>query len=130
MAERLVFADPIAVAVLRLAGLVENISTEASGADSQLPAARVTVVSDLDVNAPWSTPTVQVDVWAEDASVAGQLATDLATFCLNFTARDVDDAYVSGVWLESRPRPFPDNDTHAARYLFEFGLRIHPEESK
>lgn len=101
----------------------QRVSTRSYGAATQLPAARVTVVTSGDPSAPVALAVAQVDVWAASEGVAGQLATDLATYWLRILGGPLDEVYVEGAWVESFPRPFDDNPS-VYRYLLELGLAI------
>ncbi len=125
---RRVFPAPVFIALLLESGLCDNVSTNDSGATSQLPAVRVTTIT-TPVADVGQDVVAQVDVWADDESAAGDLAAALATYWDSLLSGTAADAYVSGVRLESEPRPFTlDNDT-APRYLFDVGARIYPQEN-
>ncbi len=126
---RRVFPAPVFIALLRASGVVSNVSTNDARASSQLPAVRVTVTN-TPVADVGQDVVAQVDVWADDEGTAGDLAAELATYWDSLLSGTVADAYVSGVRIESEPRPFTlDNDT-APRYLFDVGARIYPQDQE
>lgn len=102
-----------------------NVSTQ-SRAAGPYPAVRVSYLYDRTPSAPFVTAVAQIDVWHPDDLVAGDLAFDIANRWPGVRGT-LDGAFVSGAWVQNSPRPFPDPDTSAARYLLEVGLTISEE---
>ena len=124
------FPTPHAVALLVGTGIVgTNVDTQSRGAATQLPGARVTLLTDTDPDAPWVRAVFQVDVWATTDAAAGRLAWDLANAYDRIPAGDATaTTYRESAWVISWPRPINDPDTTAARYLFEVGLVLSTQE--
>lgn len=124
--DRVVDVEPIFVSVLEEGGWDPSTGTQGTG---PLPATRVTFIGDRAPNDPWTDAVAQIDVWADSPDAAGAEAASIATFWGTILRGDVDDAYISGAWIVTEPRSFPDPATDVPRYLMEVALRIHPKES-
>lgn len=120
------YPDPVVIALLaELPGLDEIGGRISTSLDSTLPALRVTKVADYEPpTSAEATPLYQVEVWAHDELVAGDLAWRLAQSWPTGTAETVLTALVHGRWTESNPFPSLDTETLTPRYLVTLGIRL------
>lgn len=121
-----VFPTPVFIRLLLDMDLFgESVSTNGAGAPEQFPAARVLLLNDRTPQQPWTTAVAQVDVYGDDELATGDLAFVVAERWRTGILPGVyAGSRVERGWVESLPRPFPDPETHAARYLMELGLVI------
>lgn len=101
--------------------------------DPQLPAARVALVGDQDAISDWeAAPMYQVEVWAEDALDAEQIAWDLRNAWPAAAKQLFGSAVVHGRWVVQNPLLLParmtaedaDEDTGLARYALTVAFRL------
>lgn len=120
------YPDPVFVSVLAgLPGFDELDGRVSTYLDSVLPAVRVTKVSDLEASTrEEATPIYQVEIWADEEFVAGDLAWRLTAAWPSSTATVAGAALVHGRWVETNPFPQPDAETEKPRYLLNLGIRL------
>jgi hypothetical protein len=121
------FPDPVMVALLaRTTDVVDVAGGRVSTVlDSVLPALRVTKVSDYErATAEEASPIYQVEVWADDELVAGDLAWRLFNAWPSAHAEHLLGALVHGRFSDSSPFSSPDPETESPRYLVALGIRL------
>lgn len=121
------FPDPVVIALLSANADVLDVAggRVSTVLDANLPALRVTKVADYEPpTSAEATPLYQVEVWAHDELVAGDLAWRLAQSWPTGTAETVLTALVHGRWTESNPFPSLDTETLTPRYLVTLGIRL------
>ena len=72
----------------------------------------------------WVRATVQVECWATDQLVAGQLAFTVRQRWPLLRGNLDADTHVVGCWVESDPTFLPDPDSDRPRYLLTVGLTM------
>ena len=116
--------DAAAIALLRtLPGVTALTSTRIS--TDYLPGAasiRVTLLPGGQAEQELWRASLQIECWAADQIVAGQLATAVRTSWR--TVRGGVDAttWCAGAWVESNPTWLPDPDSDRPRYVLTVGL--------
>lgn len=120
------YPDPVVIALLaELPGLDEIGGRISTSLDSTLPALRVTKVADLEPpTSEEATPIFQVEIWADDEFVAGDLAWRLKDIWPFSVPTVVGSALVHGRWVEASPFPQPDSETEKPRFLISLGIRL------
>lgn len=121
------YPDPVLVKVLAGLPVVADVAggRVSTVLDANLPALRVTKVTDREPpTAEEATPIYQVEVWADDELVAGDLAWRIANAWPTSAHAVVDAARVHGRWTDASPFPSPDPETETPRYLVSLGIRL------
>lgn len=72
---------------------------------------------------------VQIDCWAKDELVAGQLVATARWVWQTFRGPVDSNGYVSSAWIASEPLYFWDEDADLHRYMFTGGLNMHERDS-
>lgn len=122
------FPDPVVISLLAnlpalSADFDGRVSTRLNPDD--LPAIRITKVSDREAPSPWeATPIYQIEVWTDDELQAGELAWKIRNTWPTAVREVVGDALVHGRWVDTNPTPAPDPDTDKSRYLLDVGIRL------
>ena len=84
---------------------------------------RVTLVGGMEPSAEWWSAQVQVECWATDQVVAGQLASLVRSRWPRLRGTFAQTHMVGG-WIETDPTWLPDPDSDRPRYMLTVGLTV------
>lgn len=116
--------DAAAVALLKSAGAITSITGTRISTD-YLPGAasiRVTLLPGGRAEQENWRAAIQVECWATDQIVAGQLATKVRSVWPSFRGAVDATTHCIGAWVESNPAWMPDPDSDRPRYILTCGL--------
>lgn len=117
-------APDIAAIALLKANSAVNTATGGRISTDYLPGAasiRISVVGGSQAEQENWRAALQIECWAEDQIVAGQLAATVREAWPQLRGA-VSGTRVIGCWLESNPAYVPDPDSDRPRYLLTVGL--------
>lgn len=116
--------DAAAIALLRTLTAVTALTSTRISTD-YLPGTasiRVTLLPGGQAEQELWRATLQIECWATDQIVAGQLATAVRTSWPTVRGAVDSATWCAGAWIESNPTWMPDPESDRPRYILTVGL--------